>query len=74
MTSSVQFVDVNGQTAKQKHHRVFQEPGRKLTAGTYPVHYVAMDPYRNRAKCSFTITVEGTFFFVTVQLLRHTCV
>ncbi|CAL4097960.1 unnamed protein product, partial [Meganyctiphanes norvegica] len=33
------------------------EPGRHLRAGTYPVHYVAMDPYRNRAKCSFTATV-----------------
>lgn len=34
-----------------------QEPGQMLTAGVYPIHYVAMDPYRNRGKCSFTITV-----------------
>ncbi|KAG0710000.1 Sushi, von Willebrand factor type A, EGF and pentraxin domain-containing protein 1 [Chionoecetes opilio] len=37
------------------------EPGRHLTAGTYPVHYVAMDPFRNRAKCSFVITVQREF-------------
>ncbi|KAK8739357.1 hypothetical protein OTU49_003594 [Cherax quadricarinatus] len=35
------------------------EPGRHLTSGNYPVHYVAMDPYRNRAKCSFTVTVQS---------------
>ncbi|KAK4321167.1 hypothetical protein Pmani_008010 [Petrolisthes manimaculis] len=34
-----------------------REPGQMLPSGVYPIHYVAMDPYRNRGKCSFTITV-----------------
>ncbi|XP_068220454.1 LOW QUALITY PROTEIN: uncharacterized protein [Palaemon carinicauda] len=45
------------------------EPGQRLTVGTYPVHYVAMDPYRNRAKCSFTISITSPWVFSKLAIV-----